>query len=132
MFLGSYEYFKAKINHTVFKFPKFGDLLDTCFMLVSWLAYFSTLKIEATCSSETSVEFQRTTRRYIPENRTTLESIQISHTLSPCSLVITEVEQKGRSPVTRQVQSDIGKTGRRTNFAALIYTSLTPQRRVIS
>jgi hypothetical protein len=39
-------------------------------MLVSWLAYFSTLKIEAKCSSETSVDFQRTTWRYMPEYRT--------------------------------------------------------------
>jgi hypothetical protein len=31
-------------------------------------AYFSALKIEATFSSETSVHFQRITRRYIPED----------------------------------------------------------------
>jgi hypothetical protein len=43
--------------------------LATCFMLVSYLAYSSTLKMEATCSSETSVDFQRITRRYIPEER---------------------------------------------------------------
>jgi hypothetical protein len=30
---------------------------NTCFMLVSCLAYYSTLKIEATCYSETSVDF---------------------------------------------------------------------------
>jgi hypothetical protein len=29
----------------------------------------SALKMEATCSSETSVDFQRTARRYIPEDR---------------------------------------------------------------
>jgi hypothetical protein len=33
----------------------------------SCLAYSSTLKMEATCSSETMVDFHRTTRRYIPE-----------------------------------------------------------------
>jgi hypothetical protein len=33
-------------------------------------AYSSTLKMEAICSFETSVGFQRTTRRYIPEDRT--------------------------------------------------------------
>jgi hypothetical protein len=33
------------------------------------LTYASTLKIEAMCSSETPVEFQWTTQRYIPENR---------------------------------------------------------------
>jgi hypothetical protein len=44
--------------------------LATCFMLVSSLAYSSALKMEATCSSETSVDFQRTMRSYIPEGRT--------------------------------------------------------------
>jgi hypothetical protein len=34
------------------------------------LAYFSNLKIEATCSFEMLTEFQRNTRRYIPEDRT--------------------------------------------------------------
>jgi hypothetical protein len=40
--------------------------LASCFMLVSWVAFSSTLKMEAICSSETSVGFQQTTRRYIP------------------------------------------------------------------
>jgi hypothetical protein len=40
------------------------------FMPVSCLPYSSTLKMEAVCSSETSVDFQRTTRRYIPEYST--------------------------------------------------------------
>jgi hypothetical protein len=35
--------------------------------------YFSTLKMEATCFSEMSVDFQRTTRCYIPEDRTLRE-----------------------------------------------------------
>jgi hypothetical protein len=39
-------------------------------MVVSCLDYFSTLKMEATCFSETSVDFQRTTGCYIPEDRT--------------------------------------------------------------
>jgi hypothetical protein len=38
------------------------------FTLVSCSAYFSTLKMEAMCSSETSFGFRRTTRRYIPED----------------------------------------------------------------
>jgi hypothetical protein len=33
--------------------------IPTCFRMVSCLAYFSTVKIEATCSSETSVDTQR-------------------------------------------------------------------------
>jgi hypothetical protein len=38
--------------------------------LVFCSVYSCTLKMEATYSSKTSVGFQRTTRRYIPENRT--------------------------------------------------------------
>jgi hypothetical protein len=44
--------------------------LTNCFMLVSRLSYSSILKMEATCSSEIAVDLQRTTRRYIPEDRT--------------------------------------------------------------
>jgi hypothetical protein len=40
------------------------------FTLVYCSAYSSTLKMEAICSSETSVHIQRTTRRYIPEDST--------------------------------------------------------------
>jgi hypothetical protein len=39
-----------------------------CFVLVSCLFYFATLKTDATCSSETSVDFQRTTWRSTPED----------------------------------------------------------------
>jgi hypothetical protein len=42
----------------------------TSFMFVSCLVYSSTLKMKATCSSETPTEFQRTARRYIPRDRT--------------------------------------------------------------
>jgi hypothetical protein len=44
-------------------------LLTAYFMLVSCLAY-SAPKMKATYSSETSVSFQRTTGRYIPNDRT--------------------------------------------------------------
>jgi hypothetical protein len=45
--------------------------VDTRFTLVSsCLAYSSTLNIDATLSSETSVDYQRTTWHYIPEDRT--------------------------------------------------------------
>jgi hypothetical protein len=37
-------------------------------MLVSSLAYPSPLKMEVTCSSETPVNSERTTLRYIPED----------------------------------------------------------------
>jgi hypothetical protein len=45
-------------------------LLATCLHAGFLLAYFSTLKMEAICSSQTSVDFQQTTRRYIPEDGT--------------------------------------------------------------
>jgi hypothetical protein len=41
------------------------NLLDTCFLFVDSLPYFSLLKMEAVCSSETSVNFYSTTRGYI-------------------------------------------------------------------
>jgi hypothetical protein len=43
-------------------------LFSTCFMLVFCLDYSSTLKKEATCFSEMSVDFQLTTRHYTPED----------------------------------------------------------------
>jgi hypothetical protein len=39
----------------------------TCFMLVFCLAFSSTLKMEETYSSETLVDCQQTTWRYIPK-----------------------------------------------------------------
>jgi hypothetical protein len=41
--------------------------LPPAFTLVSCSNYSSTLKME-TCSSETSIEFQKATRHYIPED----------------------------------------------------------------
>jgi hypothetical protein len=43
--------------------------LATCFMLVSYLVYFSALEMEATRLTETSVDFRRTTWTYIPEDK---------------------------------------------------------------
>jgi hypothetical protein len=45
-------------------------LLATWFMLVSCLAYSSTLMMKVTSSSETLVDLQWTTLCYIPEDRT--------------------------------------------------------------
>jgi hypothetical protein len=42
-------------------------------MLVSCLAYSSALKMKAIYSSETSVDFQLTTRPYNPEDKTLQE-----------------------------------------------------------
>jgi hypothetical protein len=44
--------------------------LSPAYTLVSCAAYSTTLKMDAICSSETSVDFQRTTRCYIPEDST--------------------------------------------------------------
>jgi hypothetical protein len=41
----------------VFKLKNLVGYLAPCVMLVSFLAYFSTLKIDATFSTETSVDF---------------------------------------------------------------------------
>jgi hypothetical protein len=43
--------------------------VNRLFTLVSSLPYSSTQKMEAICSSDTSVGFQRTTQRYIPKDR---------------------------------------------------------------
>jgi hypothetical protein len=55
----------------------------TCFTLLFFLAYSSTLKTVATYSSKTSVDFQRTTWGYIPEDR----SLWGSQTLHICNFV---------------------------------------------
>jgi hypothetical protein len=67
--------------------------LPPAFTLVSCSAYSSTLKMEAICSSETSVDFQRTTRRYIPEDSNiynhrceNLKSYKHEHVLKSCYL----------------------------------------------
>jgi hypothetical protein len=51
---------------------------ELCILLVPCLAYFLTLRMEVTCSSETSVDFKRTLRCYTPKNRT-LHKPQIPH-----------------------------------------------------
>jgi hypothetical protein len=58
-------------------FPMYSEIsasrllcLPSAFKLVPCLAYSSTLKMEATCSSEILVGFQRTTQHYIPVGRT--------------------------------------------------------------
>jgi ribosomal protein L23 len=45
-------------------------LLATCFTLASCLTCSSNLKMEAKCSSATLVDYHRTMRCYIPEERT--------------------------------------------------------------
>jgi hypothetical protein len=52
---------------------KEGDQLLSRWFIAELI--FSTVKMEVICFSETLVETQRTTRRYIPENGTLHESI---------------------------------------------------------
>jgi hypothetical protein len=52
------------------KSPPQQNFLAACFMLVSWLAYSSTLKLKVTCSPKTSADFQWTTWPYFPDDRT--------------------------------------------------------------
>jgi hypothetical protein len=69
------SYGRANGNRlSIFHFPPVSYISrifckPIAFTLVSYLAYSSALKMEA-CSSETSVDFQLTTPRYIPDDRT--------------------------------------------------------------
>jgi hypothetical protein len=45
-----------------------GPLFATLFTLIFLLSYLSALKVEKTCLSETSINFEWTTSRYIPED----------------------------------------------------------------
>jgi hypothetical protein len=56
---------------------------SVCFMLVSCLAYSSTLKTEVICSSKMSINFQRTTWRYIQDDRRGFDSQQSQFFLFP-------------------------------------------------
>jgi hypothetical protein len=48
------------VTVSIFRVEEYAKLA-ACFMLVSCLAYSSTLKMEVICSSETLVDFQQTT-----------------------------------------------------------------------
>jgi hypothetical protein len=51
--------------------------------MISCLAYSSTVKMEATCSSQTSADIQRTTPRYIPEDRTIEDELFVKRGMLP-------------------------------------------------
>jgi hypothetical protein len=59
-------YFMTSNKETSMKYT----YVATCLALISCLDYSITLKIETICSSETSIDFQRTIWSHIPENRT--------------------------------------------------------------
>jgi hypothetical protein len=55
------------LTPVVMKSTIFWDITPPAFTLVSCSVY-STLTMEARCSSETLVDFQRTTRCYVPQD----------------------------------------------------------------
>jgi hypothetical protein len=63
-------YFSGLLNLLKFYINRHYLCIAICFMLVSCLIYSSSQMMKVTRSSETSVEFQLTTWRYIPEDRT--------------------------------------------------------------
>jgi hypothetical protein len=58
-----------------------ASISGTCLLVGFCWNYFSTLKMEAICSSETSVVTQQTTRRHIPEDDT-LQSVYVPNNTS--------------------------------------------------
>jgi hypothetical protein len=71
-------------------------LFATFFTLVSFVAYSSTSQMEATCCSETSVDFKRAARRYIPEDRTCVtqeQTVQRNYTRVERSIEMRQFHQ---------------------------------------
>jgi hypothetical protein len=64
--------------------------LPSAFTPVLCWGYFSALKMEATCSSEMSVDFQRATRRHIPNDTTLI--ITAVKTSNPTSLMASAIK----------------------------------------
>jgi hypothetical protein len=62
---------------------------EECYVLVSCSVYSSTLKVKMKGFSETSVDFQRTTWRYIPED-TALRNHRCEHLQSSLHSVVTK------------------------------------------
>jgi hypothetical protein len=71
-------------KETSTKYASIRALSAAWFMLLSCLAYFYDLKMEATCSSETSVNFQQTWH-YITEDRTISQNVEIFPTFQQTS-----------------------------------------------
>jgi hypothetical protein len=88
----------------------------SAFMLVSCSAYSQTLKMEATCSSGTSVDFQRSTRRYIPGDGTHRPRTMFGHAKDEAVGQFSALHNEKRylygSPtITRTVKRKKGTTG---------------------
>jgi hypothetical protein len=69
-------------------------------MLVSCLAYYSTVKMEAICSSDTSVDVNQTIRCYVPKDRTLHSVGFVGHRGKACYKVClqraTQTEENAR------------------------------------
>jgi hypothetical protein len=61
------------LEEHIFSFFRVEEVA-TCYLLVSFLVYCSSLNMEAMIASEASVKFHRTTRPYNPEDIITLHS----------------------------------------------------------
>jgi hypothetical protein len=85
-----------------------GGKLQPAFTLVSFSAY-STLKMEAICSSETSVDFQPTTWRYIfaPCLATTYKDADLRHRRSSRSYAYTKTAEQERVSEDQHRQSTL-------------------------
>jgi hypothetical protein len=90
-------YCPSEVNGRFEETHRLNFLLATCFILVSFLAYSTTLNIEAICSFQSSVGFQR---HYVPEDRTVhnhrcevLKSYSLMHYLHPTLNVRTHISE---------------------------------------
>jgi hypothetical protein len=71
-----------------------GSKFAAYFILASCFAYSSTLKMEVTYSSETSVAFQRITRRYIPYVIVQVVKLPVKNGAAVHSLLSTILQRK--------------------------------------
>jgi hypothetical protein len=74
----------ATYFHTGFLLNLFWLCLPPVCTLVSCSAYSLTLKMEAMCSSEMSVDFQQATWYYIPEGSTLYANLSVNSSWSFC------------------------------------------------
>jgi hypothetical protein len=72
-----YNAVNSAVNQPTFRRNMFQTV--TRFMFVLPLAYFSALNMKFECSSETSVDFHRATRRYIPMGPISFRKTLILH-----------------------------------------------------
>jgi hypothetical protein len=77
------------------------------FTLLSCMACSSTLKMEAICFSEMSVDFQLTSRRYIPKDRTVHQCIYVL-TQEPGSNYREHIQNTTKIKQTEKKQNKLG------------------------